>query len=200
LEGRQFYDGVDHGFLSRHAHDDGGGDALIGEGRPIHALSGSLCSYRRNAVDLAAGRPNTCVMASVFQHQPATPRHAFRRRTRLDRLLDPDVLKALGEPTRARILSCLLKCGRPCSVTEIAECCSIDFSMVARHLSTMARAGVLSSEKKGRTVWYAADGAALAASFRELADAIDELAPSAGLCEDPACACQMNAPAKGTRP
>ncbi len=88
------------------------------------------------------------------------------------------MLKALAEPTRARLLSCLLKCGRPCSVTEVAQCCSIDFSMVARHLGTLARAGLLSSRKEGRTVWYAADGATLAARFRQLADAIDELNPA----------------------
>jgi len=122
-------------------------------------------------------------MASVNKRRPPSPRQAFRRRSRLDRLLDPELLKAVAEPTRARLLSCLLKCGRPCSVTEVAECCSIDFSMVARHLATMARAGLLSSEKKGRTTWYAADADALAARFRELADAIDELRP-AGACPD----------------
>lgn len=104
--------------------------------------------------------------------------------------MDPEVLKALAEPTRARLLSCLLKCGRPCSVTEVAECCSIDFSMVARHLATMARAGLLSCEKKGRTVWYRADGSSLARYFRELADAIDDLAPSETYCDAAACACR----------
>ncbi|MEM9064598.1 MAG: metalloregulator ArsR/SmtB family transcription factor [Planctomycetota bacterium] len=127
-------------------------------------------------------------MASVIQHFQPSPKQASRRRARLDRLLDPELLKALAEPTRAKLLSCLLKCGRPCSVTEVAACCSIDFSMVARHLGTMARAGLLSSEKKGRTVWYAADGPTLAGLFRELADAIDELQPSASCCDDAACA------------
>lgn len=87
------------------------------------------------------------------------------------------MLKALAEPTRARLLSCLLKCRRPCSVSEVAECCSIDFSMVARHLATMARAGLLSSEKKGRTVWYSADAQSLSDRFQALANAIGELAP-----------------------
>jgi len=99
------------------------------------------------------------------------------------------MLKALAEPTRARLLSCLLKCSRPCSVTEVAECCSIDFSMVARHLSLMARVGLLSSEKKGRTVWYSADAAVLATRFRDLADAIDELKPEDARCEANGCDC-----------
>lgn len=127
-------------------------------------------------------------MASVFQHAK-TPKQASRRRASLDRLLEPDLLKALAEPTRARLLSCLLKCGRPCSVTEVAACCSIDFSMVARHLSTLARAGLLTSQKKGRTVWYAANGPQLAAHFRALADAIDELAPNGDPDRDDACVC-----------
>jgi len=97
------------------------------------------------------------------------------------------MLKALAEPTRARLLSCLLKCGRPCSVTEVAACCAIDFSMVSRHLSLMARAGLLESEKRGRTVWYSADGPALAEWFRGLADSIDELAPAGACCEDEEC-------------
>jgi len=113
-------------------------------------------------------------------------RQALRRRTRLDRLLEPELLKALAEPTRARLLACLIKCGRPCSVSEIAACCSIDFSMVARHLSTMARAGLLESEKRGRTVWYRARADALAARFRDLAEAIDALGPA---CDADACGC-----------
>ncbi|MEM6749737.1 MAG: metalloregulator ArsR/SmtB family transcription factor [Planctomycetota bacterium] len=122
-------------------------------------------------------------MASVFKLSASTPKQAVRRKARLDRVLEPELLKALAEPTRARLLSCLLKCGRPCSVTEVAACCAIDFSMVARHLSTMARAGLLTSEKKGRTLWYTANGAGLAAHFRSLASAIDELVAAEACCE-----------------
>lgn len=127
-------------------------------------------------------------MASVFKYSK-TPKQASRRRARFDRLLEPELLKALAEPTRAQLLSCLLKCGRACSVTEVAECCSIDFSMVARHLAILAKAGLLTSEKKGRTVWYAANGQEIAAHFRDLADAIDELAPLVGCGTDDACGC-----------
>ncbi|MEM1165502.1 MAG: metalloregulator ArsR/SmtB family transcription factor [Planctomycetota bacterium] len=138
-------------------------------------------------------------MASVFQLHPRSPKQAVRRRARLDRLLDPELLKALAEPSRARLLSCLLKCGRPCSVTEVAECCALDFSMVARHLATMARAGLLESEKKGRTVWYTADGSALAARFRDLAGAIEELTPTQPCCDTTVCADAASPPARTTR-
>lgn len=119
-----------------------------------------------------------------------SPKQAIRRRARFDRALDTQLLKALAEPTRATLFSCLLKCGRPCSVTEVAECCSIDFSMVARHLATMARAGLVSSEKKGRTVWYEANGRRLAGHLRDLADALDEFGPAARCCGKASCSCQ----------
>lgn len=132
-------------------------------------------------------------MASISQQSRPSPKQALRRRARFDRLLNPEVLKALAEPTRARLLSCLLKCGRPCSVTEVAECCSIDFSMVARHLGTLARAGLVSSEKKGRTVWYAADASAIAGHFRELAESLDEFVPDEACGDGTACVCSAGA-------
>jgi ArsR family transcriptional regulator len=126
-------------------------------------------------------------MASPIQRIPATPRQAARRRSDLDRRLDAEFFKALAEPTRVRLLACLIKCGRPCSVTEVAACCDIDFSMVARHLATLARAGVLHARKEGRTVWYEAPSDELAARFRDLAGAIDEW--TGGGCADDACGC-----------
>lgn len=129
-------------------------------------------------------------MASTIQYKQLSPRQAVRKRARFDALLDPAVLRALAEPTRARLLSCLLKCGRACSVTEVAECCSIDFSMVARHLAMMARAGLLNAEKKGRTVWYTARAEHLSEWFRDLASAIDELRPGDGCGEDASCGCR----------
>ncbi|MFO1077254.1 MAG: metalloregulator ArsR/SmtB family transcription factor [Planctomycetota bacterium] len=127
-------------------------------------------------------------MTPTFQSPSPTPRHAIRRRARLDGLLDPTWLRALAEPNRASLLSCLLKCRRPCSVTEVADCCALDFSMVARHLQTMARAGLLTAAKQGRTVWYSADGPGLSRHLRALADAIDELGPGDGCCDAGACA------------
>ncbi|MEM9083739.1 MAG: metalloregulator ArsR/SmtB family transcription factor [Planctomycetota bacterium] len=126
-------------------------------------------------------------MTQIFQRNTPTPKQAIRRKARFDKLIDPELLKAIAEPTRAQLLSCLLKCGRPCSVSEVAECCSIDFSMVARHLATLAKAGVLKAEKQGRTVWYSAEGASLATRFRELADAIDELTLCNNCCDNGGC-------------
>ena len=106
----------------------------------------------------------------------------------LDDLLDPELFKSLCDPTRARLLGCLIKCGRACSVTEVAECCDVDFSVVSRHLRMLERAGILASKKTGRTVAYVVRYARLCKSLRELADAIahccpaDEAAACAGGC------------------
>jgi len=107
----------------------------------------------------------------------------------VDRLLDAELFKALGEPTRARLLACLVKCGRPCSVTEVAACCSIDFSVVSRHLAALERAGALESRKEGRTVFYAARSASLSERFRDLADSIDEWMAIGQPSDDGACGC-----------
>jgi len=112
---------------------------------------------------------------------------AGRRRSPIDALLDPELFKVLGEPTRARLLACLIKCNRPCSVTEIARCCSIDFSVVSRHLRAMADAGVLTAEKRGRTVWFEANGLELAERFAALAETIEVCRDTP--CRDDACGC-----------
>lgn len=104
---------------------------------------------------------------------PASPRQAARRRGAIDRHLDPDLFKALSDPTRLTLLACVLKCSRACSVTEVAECCAVDFSVVARHLASLARVGALEATKEGRTVWYAPRTGDLAQRLRDLADAID---------------------------
>ena len=95
----------------------------------------------------------------------------------IDDVLDADLFKALGDPTRLRLLSCLAKCGRPCSVTELTECCSVDLSVVSRHLVVLEKAGVLESAKEGRTVFYSVQYKQLSESFRGLAKAIESCQP-----------------------
>jgi len=95
----------------------------------------------------------------------------------IDDLLDADLFKALGEPTRLKLLSCLAKCGRPCSVTELTECCAVDLSVVSRHLGVLEKAGVLTATKAGRTVFYAVRYKHLTDAFRALARAVQECRP-----------------------
>ncbi|RMH13642.1 MAG: ArsR family transcriptional regulator [Planctomycetota bacterium] len=111
-------------------------------------------------------------------HHPATPASATRVRAAIDDRLDQQLFKALSDPTRLLVLSCLIKCGRPCSVSEVAECCNVDFSVVNKHMKVLAAAGVLSAEKRGRTVWYAARCGDLCDRFAQLIDAIAEWCPN----------------------
>jgi ArsR family transcriptional regulator len=106
-----------------------------------------------------------------------TPEEASRCCGPLDEQLDAQLFKALGDPTRLRLLTCLAKCGRPCSVTELSACCQVDFSVVSRHLAVLARAGVLGATKSGRTVWYEVRYRTLAQAFRALARSVDRCRP-----------------------
>ncbi len=115
-----------------------------------------------------------------------TPRQAVRRRHAIDSLLDPDLFKALGDPTRVGLLACLAKCGRFCSVGEVAECCSVDLSVVSRHLKQLEQADILESEKQGRSVLYRVRFGELSAALRSLADAIDTCCP-VGTCDESGC-------------
>lgn len=126
-------------------------------------------------------------MAQVTKHRGLTPKQASRRITPVDKALDPGLFKALSDPTRLRLLACLAKCGRMCSVTEVAECCSVDFSVVSRHLALLAGAGVLEARKDGRTTSYRVRLESLSASFRALADALDGCCSPGGSCRKGAC-------------
>ena len=118
---------------------------------------------------------------------PATPKLAAACCGPLDTLLDPALFKALSDPTRASLIACIAKCGRGCSVGEVAECCSVDISVVSRHLALLARAGVLEAIKDGRTVFYRVRYSELARSLRSLADALDECCPTKGKRGEAGC-------------
>lgn len=111
-----------------------------------------------------------------------TPKRAAGLRRALDAELNEGLFKALADPTRLHVLACLAKCRRACSVSEIAECCSVDLSVVSRHLALLARAGILHADKKGRTVFYQVRFASLVQSLRDLAQAFEECCPQ-GCCD-----------------
>ncbi len=117
-------------------------------------------------------------MTQMSKRRPPSPRQAAGCRRAIDGVLDPELFKALCDPTRVRLLACLAKCGRTCSVSEVAECCSVDLSVVSRHLSILARAGVLESTRVGRAVLYRVRYAPLCGALRALADAIEECCPA----------------------
>jgi ArsR family transcriptional regulator, arsenate/arsenite/antimonite-responsive transcriptional repressor len=116
----------------------------------------------------------TCIMVQVRKSVPKTPKQAACCSSELDELLDPNVFKALGDPTRLKLLSCLARCGRECTTSEVGECCSVDFSVVTRHLTLLADAGIIESRKEARTVYYKVRYSELAGSLRSLANAFEE--------------------------
>lgn len=118
---------------------------------------------------------------------PRTPKSAARRRSALDACLDPQLFAALADPTRLKLVACIAKCRRPCSVGEVAQCCEVDLSVVSRHLKALAAAGVLEQEREGRVVRYHMPAKVLAARFRALAAAIEEEQATADDCCGGAC-------------
>jgi len=93
-------------------------------------------------------------------------------------LLEPDLFRALGDPTRLGVLLRLVELGGPATVTEVAGCCAVDLSVVSRHLATLRQAGIVAAEKRGREVRYRVLYASLAGTLRDLAEAIDACCPT----------------------
>ncbi len=131
-------------------------------------------------VDTDGQRIYTCIVAQIYKHLPTSPRQAGKRAGPLDTALDARFFKALADPTRLRLLSCLAKCARSCSVTEISQCCDTDFSVVSRHLAALARAEILETSKQGRTVYYRVCYSAVSEKLREIAGAFDDCCSPAG--------------------
>jgi ArsR family transcriptional regulator len=95
------------------------------------------------------------------------------RRTDLERQLDPELFRALGDATRLEVLMRLATADGPTGVTGVADCCGVHLSGVSRHLAILRRAGIVRAHRRGREVLYELDGANLARTLRGLADALD---------------------------
>lgn len=66
--------------------------------------------------------------------------------------MQAEYFKALSHPVRIRIINFLRK-GEKC-VCDIVPYLKEEQSNVSRHLATLKRAGILSSEKRGVSVYY----------------------------------------------
>lgn len=64
-----------------------------------------------------------------------------------------EVLLAIGEPTRMKILDYLVSHG-PSNVTDIGEATGVAIVNVSHHLGVLRHAGILNDEKNGRRVVY----------------------------------------------
>ncbi len=96
----------------------------------------------------------------------------------LSALLSPTFFKALGDPNRLAILISLSRCCEEKTVSEVSECCSVDLSVVSRHLAILREAGVLRARKRGKQLYHSVRFGHLARMLRDIADAIDACCPT----------------------
>ena len=82
-------------------------------------------------------------------------------------------LKAIGEFNRLSLVYKLCQCKTPQNVMCLCECCSVDASVVSRHLKILAQEGIVKLEKKGREKIYALDRKNVATKLREFANHIE---------------------------
>lgn len=69
------------------------------------------------------------------------------------------VLKALGEPTRLRIMTLLtVEADKEICVCEIVDALQENQYNISRHLQTLAEAGLVVSSKRGRWNYYSLKG------------------------------------------
>ena len=61
------------------------------------------------------------------------------------------IFAALADPTRRAILSMLLE--DDMAVTDVAEPFEMSLAAISKHLTILARAGLISQEKRGRVKW-----------------------------------------------
>lgn len=97
----------------------------------------------------------------------------------LENQLDPEFFRAFCDPARIALIAHLAASPRPLTVTQAATCCGVHISGVSRHLAVLRRAGVLSSKKAGREVYYELDTDALADNLRSIARALEVCAADA---------------------
>ncbi|MDO5704125.1 MAG: metalloregulator ArsR/SmtB family transcription factor [Paracoccus sp. (in: a-proteobacteria)] len=70
--------------------------------------------------------------------------------TRLDA-----IFAALADPTRRRVLAMLLE--DDMAVSDVAEPFGISLAAVSKHLTTLAAAGLIRQERRGRIIWCKLD-------------------------------------------
>ena len=93
------------------------------------------------------------------------------------------VCKALGDPTRVKILELLKARGRSCCdlvaaserglcACDIEDAVGLSKAAVSHHMAQLRRAGLVTQEKRGRWVFYARNEATIAELPEMLAKAV----------------------------
>lgn len=92
--------------------------------------------------------------------------------TAISSRLDAEVFKALGDDARLALVVRLATASGPMTVSEASLCCGTHLSGVSRHLAQLKRAGIVSSRKEGREVFYWLNYEHIATQFTGLVAAI----------------------------
>src|SRR4051812_3014048 len=79
------------------------------------------------------------------------------------------LFKALGDPTRVKILNQLATSDEACCVCELTEPGGLSQPTISHHLKKLTEAGLLTREQRGTWAYYAIDPEA-AATLRALTD------------------------------
>ena len=93
------------------------------------------------------------------------------------------VFKALGDPTRLKILELLRARGKSCCdlisreerglcACDIEEAVGLSQAAVSHHMGLLRRAGLVAAEKRGRWVYYSRNEAAIAGLAEMLGRAV----------------------------
>jgi DNA-binding transcriptional ArsR family regulator len=91
-------------------------------------------------------------------------------------ILDTEFFRALCEPARIQIFRQLVLKGRS-DIGTIAEALPQDRSVIARHLQTMQRAGLLHAQTEGRHTFYQIDGPAITTRMEQIVNLMRTLMP-----------------------
>src|SRR6266540_1004616 len=93
------------------------------------------------------------------------------------------VFKALGDPTRLKILDLLKARGKSCCdlvareerglcACDIEEAVGLSQAAISHHMDLLRRAGIVTAEKRGRWMFYRRNEAALAGLSEAIAKAV----------------------------
>jgi DNA-binding transcriptional ArsR family regulator len=78
------------------------------------------------------------------------------------------VFKALGEPTRLRIVDFLRRRGKEATGSEIAEHVGISLALLCHHTDALVEAGLVTKRKEGQTSIWRVNATALSAAVKSL--------------------------------
>ena len=84
-----------------------------------------------------------------------------------------NLLKALGEFNRLSLVYQLCQCQTPQNAMCLCDCCSVDASVVSRHLKVLKQERIVTLQQNGRERTYSLNRKYVASRLRELADKIE---------------------------